>query len=299
MGYNTCSINSLTFVKWCYWGNGIEDCECLCDSSQLPGGYIGSVSYAYAPTNSIVVETYQCSAVCSTPTPTPTPTPTATATATPVYCHNPPTFCYNEQDYCECETWGGVWWEENCECDYFSPVIVDTSGNGIALTSAQGGVQFDLNGDGAPDQLAWTSVDSDDAWLALDRNGNGLMDNGTELFGNFTEQPTLTEGAKKNGFLALAEFDKVENGGNADNNITDSDIIFGGLRLWTDSNHNGISENDELKTLAELGVTVIELKYRESKRTDEHGNNFRYRAKVGGANVGRWAWDVFLKMSRN
>ncbi len=198
-----------------------------------------------------------------------------------------------------CYDLGGSFCSQSGIC--WTPILIDIDGNGFNLTDAQNGVIFTPDSSGHQIRTAWTAVNSDDAFLVLDRNGNGLIDDGTELFGCATPQPAVPPGELKNGFLALAEYDKPENGGNNDGQIDSRDAVFAQLQLWQDRNHNGISEADELQSLSISPIRVIELRYRESRREDEHGNKFKYRAKVKdarGAQVGRWAWDVFPVSAR-
>jgi hypothetical protein len=89
---------------------------------------------------------------------------------------------------------------------------------------------------------------------------------GAELFGNFTPQPDPPAEVERNGILALAEFDNPANGGNGDGQIDGRDAVFPSLRQWKDKNHNGVSELNEIHTLSELGMAILNLDYRESRR---------------------------------
>jgi len=177
-----------------------------------------------------------------------------------------------------------------------SPIVIDVDHKGFSMTSAAAGVVFNILNDNVPLKLSWTAQNSTNAFLVLDRDGNGTIDSGAELFGNLTPQPPV---AQPNGFLALAEYDKPANGGNGNHRIDTGDAIFSQLRLWQDTNHDGISEANELHELLQLGIRAIDLDFKKSRWTDANGNRFLYRAKIydlDNQHSGRWAWDVFLNV---
>ena len=254
-----------------------------------------------------------------TPTPAPTPTPTPCAgegqacngddccdgficgeqTSVCIPCerdpNNPSHGCMSERCI-SCYDGEGVYcdpWNSSC----YTPLIVDVDGDGFHLTDLNDGVRYDAFGHGITIQSAWTKTNSDDAWLVLDRNGNEQIDNGTEMFSSVFPQPEPSFPDLKNGFNALVQFDKSEHGGNGDGMLDQDDQIFSSLRLWQDSNHNGVGEPSELHTLSELGLSSIEMTYKQSKKQDQYGNRFKYRAKLkdkNGAQLGRWLYDVYL-----
>ena len=159
--------------------------------------------------------------------------------------------------------------------DTGSPIIIDILHKGFHLTSAEDGVMFDIAGDGKPIKMGWTAAGSQNAFLALPQGA--LITTGKELFGNFTPQPLSSH---PNGFLALAEYDKMVKGGNGDGIIDAKDAIYSSLRLWIDENHDGMAQPNEIHTLPEMGVFSISLRYVLSAKTDRFGNAFRFRGRI-------------------
>jgi hypothetical protein len=178
-------------------------------------------------------------------------------------------------------------------CCLVSPILIDAYGEGFHLTSLHNGVTFRILPSGGPYQISWTDPEWRNGWLVLDRNGNGMIDDLTELFGNFTAQPLSDH---RNGFLALAVFDDVSNGGNGNGEIDPGDAVYDHLKIWIDANHNGISEKEELHSLREMGIFRIDLKYHLSRYVDENGNTFRYRGRIWdeAGRAHEMCYDVFL-----
>jgi len=214
-------------------------------------------------------------------------------------CGGPGPECYTDSDCAYlCQTSDGSPLQCYCEfptCRTISPIVVDVAGGGYKLTDVTDGVVFDLTGHG-PQKISWTNPRKGNAWLVLDRNHNGVIDNGSELFGSYTPQP-YSEDGPPNGFRALAVHDQPENGGNGNGRIDAGDRVYANLRLWIDGNQNGVSEPAELHTLEEFNIVAIDLAYRLSERRDRYGNRFRYRGDIierDGARHGRTIWDVIL-----
>lgn len=180
---------------------------------------------------------------------------------------------------------------ETCtNCDYGqcnSPILLDLEGNGFRLTGLHDAVWFDIDGDGTLDLVNWVRPHSDDAFLALDRNGNGTVDSGRELFGDAT---ILLDGTEsRNGFFALAELDSPQFQGSHDGVIDSNDPIYFQLLLWQDWDADGISQPEELFALPALGVQSLGYGFRYDQSFDRHGNELSFwaTAKVSNRNQTR------------
>ena len=155
-----------------------------------------------------------------------------------------------------------------------SPLVLDLNGDGLRLSSAQHGVHFDLTGHGAM-KTAWV-LGRDDALLAIDRNGNGRIDHGGELFG---QAPSLAGTLEADGFAALRWLDSADFGGNGNGVIDRGDRMFAKLLLWRDVNADGRSTADELTPLMSTDIAILSTRSRSvDSRFDEHGNDIGRRS---------------------
>lgn len=147
-----------------------------------------------------------------------------------------------------------------------SPLALDLDGDGVETTTVESGVYFDHDDNGFAEKSGW--VGKDDGLLVRDINNNGLIDDGTELFGN---NSVLSSGQKAaNGFEALADLDS-----NSDGVFNSSDAAWNQVKVWKDANQNGKVDSGELLTLEQAGVSGINLNYENETTTDENGNQHK------------------------
>ena len=156
-----------------------------------------------------------------------------------------------------------------------SPIVLDLDKDGVETTTLTNGAYFDHDGNGFAEQTAWAGAD--DGLLVMDRNNDGIINDGKELFGSET---LLNNGTKaSNGFLALKELDR-----NNDNKIDSADTAYNQLRIWQDIDGDGYSTSEELKSLSELGIASINTAYTNSTTVDANGNEHRQ--------IGSFTWNT-------
>lgn len=158
------------------------------------------------------------------------------------------------------------WRDDNC------PIVINFEGN-YELTGAESPVRFDILATGDPILIGWTAAGGDEAFLCRDRDQNGTIDDGSEMFGNAVMLDDVTRA--RNGFIALTTVDA-----NFDAVIDALDPIWSELRLWRDVNHDGVSQPSEITPVAGSGLTAISLEYHRTGRRDSSGNTFRYESKA-------------------
>lgn len=184
---------------------------------------------------------------------------------------------------------GGDWCPPECSsCGSFSAVVVNVGQGGWDLSGLADPVTFDLGPLGGRQTIAWTARGSDLAFLALDRNGNGVIDDGSELFGTAT--PTAMGNPARNGFVALAEFDA-----NLDAQIDEADPIWPSLLLWLDVDHDAVSQSDELFAVAASSVTTIEIPHRWKLRREKNGSYFAYEGNARLGSTRQSMREIFMK----
>lgn len=160
------------------------------------------------------------------------------------------------------------------EHTWCSPIVLDLARNGFNFSGPNQPVSFDIDADTIREKICWTGSRTDDTFLALDRNGNGQIDDGSELFGDSSR--FLNGDRAQNGYQVLFELDLVR--GNGNGFLDREDLDFGRLLLWHDWNHDAKSQPGELTPLAATDIYAIAVEYEVSVEQDSHGNRLRYRS---------------------
>lgn len=165
-----------------------------------------------------------------------------------------------------------------------SPLVVKLESGPWNFSGADDPVQFDIDADGDLDSITWTAPGAEIAFLALDFNSNGAIDSGRELFGNADSE---------NGFEKLSGFDS-----NYDEVVDRHDAVWSHLLLWTDRNHNGESEPEEMRPLPTSGIETLDLHYKVLGRQDRNGNAFRLTSHLWRNGKKEKYYDVYFVFVR-
>jgi hypothetical protein len=170
-----------------------------------------------------------------------------------------------------------------------SPLVLDLNGDGVHTVGKSAGVAFDLDGSGHVHNVGWVSAS--DGFLALDRNHDGKINSGAELFGTaFRKEDGNTA---RDGFDALQSLDS-----NSDGVIDSQDGAYNELSVWVDGNQNGATDPGELQSLDSLGIVRLDVDA-HSTSIVENGNWIGLESNFTTADGTAHALaDVWLAMSK-
>lgn len=152
---------------------------------------------------------------------------------------------------------------EHSADSYVTPLILDLNGDGVHTLDSGHGVSFDFDGHGQKSKTGWAHPD--DGLLVLDKNADGVINVGAELFGS--NSSGKEGGLAKDGFEALSLYDA-----NGDGFINAADSVWQSLQIWQDRNSDGVSQQDELTSLDTLGIASISLNATRVGAFDDSGN---------------------------
>jgi len=183
---------------------------------------------------------------------------------------------------------------------YYDPLIIDLHGDGFHFGLTNIYVTFDYLNNGTGQQTQWVKPNENDAFVVLDSNNNGIVDSGQELFGTYPISNNKM--SEFNGFKHLAMYDSAELGGNLDGQIDNNDAIWPYLKLWLDTNADGISTKDETIALQDYQINKLPTTYKDNNRIDHAGNKIPYWQWVinsEATNIKYKIVDVFFKGKSN
>lgn len=176
-----------------------------------------------------------------------------------------------------------------------SPIVIDPTGQGFHMTDVAHGVAFRKYPSDPSVHLSWTDPHYGNAWLVRPSPDGTVTSLAFNMFGNLSPQPPSDN---PNGYSALAFWSKQAGCGIIDHlEAVNCPQVWSQLRLWVDANQDGVAQPKELRKPGAMGVLRISLNYRELRRVDQYGNQFRYVAGIedAGGPKDKRCYDVFLK----
>ncbi len=168
------------------------------------------------------------------------------------------------------------------EYSHCSPIVLDLGRDGFKFSGPDQPVSFDIDADTVKEKICWIGPRTNEVFLAMDRNGNGWIDDGSELFGDST--PFLNGEPAQNGYQVLFELDLAR--GNGNGFLDRGDLDFERLLLWHDWNRDGKSQPWELTPVSATDIYAIAVEYSVSLERDQHGNSLRFRSNAFRSGAG-------------